>query len=284
MLKKITNFLLTEIIYNGHLQALGAVGIVYVSTVIAFGKNPSFISLFIIYLVFQFIYFFDRFRDIRKDKLTNKERSAHIEKYLKKIPFIMGIILFLVITLTLSVSNVYSLVSEITVMFLGAMYPIYFKGLTKKIPMFKNFYVGSVHALLVFFPIVFYNITPIKTLFLFILFLYVLSEAIIFQIALDMKDIEGDKKDKLLTLPVLIGFKSSLNTINILNIASFIMFLAVQFIFKLNPILYLLIFSNLVINFQISNLIRNKKKSGYILSASKFFLWLCLSVVANIIV
>lgn len=73
-MKKIFKFLVTEIIYNGHLQALGAVAIVYISSILAFDRKPDISLLILVYLVFQFIYYFDRFHDIKSDELTNKEQ------------------------------------------------------------------------------------------------------------------------------------------------------------------------------------------------------------------
>ncbi len=283
-MKKIFKFLATEIIYNGHLQALGAVGIVYISSSLAFAKNAGLDLLVLVYLVFQFIYYFDRFHDVAIDEATNKERSTHIKKYLGKIPFIMGIILFLVVLGNLLFGNMLSLASSLFVMFLGAMYPVYFKGLTKKIFMFKNIYVSSVHALLVFYPLVYYSQNPTNSAVLYILFAFVLAEVAIMQIALDCKDIASDKKERLKTFPVAFGKDKSVLTMQILSLFSLLLFLVLGISFKLKPMYFGLLVSSFLINLFMAKKVDKSQKIGYLTAAAKFSLWLGVALVLNIII
>jgi 4-hydroxybenzoate polyprenyltransferase len=280
---RLFKFIVIEIIYNGHLQSLGAMGIVYISSVLAFAINPSIILLILVYLVFQFIYFFDRFRDIRKDASTNKERTAHLKAYLNKIPVIMAVILSLVVVGNLIFGNILSLVCSLLVMFLGAMYPVCFKRLTKKIFMFKNIYVGSVHALLVFYPLIYYHQNPSNPFALYVLFILILIEAILGQIALDTKDILSDKKEKLLTLSVVIGKEKTIKILQILSLISTLTFLYLGFTYNLKSTFYVLLISGLVINQYISYKIKKSDKKGVIVAAAKFFLWFCVGLTANII-
>src|SRR6266403_5510583 len=112
-MKKILKFLTTEIIYNGHLQALGAVGIVYISSIIAFGIKPGIDLLILVYCVFQFIYYFDRYRDIAKDEVTNKTRSVHLKAYINKVPLIMALLFLFVVLGNLIFGNTISLISSL---------------------------------------------------------------------------------------------------------------------------------------------------------------------------
>jgi 4-hydroxybenzoate polyprenyltransferase len=282
-MKKILKFLMTEIIYNGHLQALGAVGIVYISSLTAFGIIPGIDLLILVYCVFQFIYYFDRYRDINKDESTNKTRSAHLKVYVNKVPLIMALLFLIVVLGNVIFGNIISLISSLIVMFLGALYPIYFKGLTKKIFMFKNFYVAFVHALLGFYPLVYYPNNTLKSGILYILFLFVLIEVIFAQIALDTKDIKSDKKDKLLTFPVIFGKNKSVNFIKITSIFSFVFLFYISFQYKLGLPFYMVLLGSFIINEYIAYKIKKERIIGVLIAAAKFFILLCLSLIINII-
>lgn len=282
-MRKILKFLATEILYNGHLQALGAVGIVYVSLLIAFGMKPGFDLLIIIYCVFQFIYYFDRYRDLKKDQATNKVRSAHIGLYKQKVPIIMFLLFVVVFLGNYFFGNLISLVSLLAVMFLGVLYPVYFKGLTKKIFMFKNFYVASVHAILVFFPMVYYSLVTLKTSVLIVLFFFVLIEALLSQIALDTKDIESDKREKLLTFPVVLGRQKAINLIKVGGFISLTSFFYIGIRFHLQVQFYAILLGTFILNEYIAFKIERQEVEGVLAAAAKFFLIFCLTLIVNIV-
>ena len=280
---KTAKFLYAEFIFNGHLQSLGAVGIAYISSVLAFSFQPGVDLLILIYCIFQTIYYFDRFRDLEKDSSTNPQRTAHIKKYLGRIPAILGFLVIVLIFINLRFGNELSMILSLSILVLGILYPLVIKGITKYIFMFKNFYVGVVHALLVIFPCVYYHLAPNTNLS--ILFGFVFAEAMISQIVLDIKDSESDKKAGLLTFPAVYGVAKSISAVQILTISSFLFFLALSNFIVDNNIKYVaVLFAALIINLQLTADIKKKKLRGIVLAAGKFFLWFCVVFVINIII
>lgn len=261
---KSLSFLKKEILFNGHLQSLGAVSLVYLSSVYIYNKVPSIWLLLITYLLFQSIYFHDRYRDLDDDEETNSIRVKHIRKYAQFIWIIILTFLVGAILLLLTMFNFGGLVFFVIVFLLGYFYPLYFKGLTKKIYLFKNIYVSGVHAVLVFFPLLATEVPSVNFIFLCLFSIYIFIEAMIVQVLLDVKDVESDKRQGLLTLPVLIGAKKTIVSAAVLSILGFALI-----------VLYLpmLAVFSLIINFLVLYLFVNKKTAGFFLGASKFLLW-----------
>jgi len=265
-------FIVTEIVYNGHLQSLGSVGIVYFSSLL-FGVTAGVGFLILVYLLFQTIYYFDRYRDYKIDKSTNKERSTHIGLYKSRIPLIIMVFVVLMVIGFLHYSNLLSLFTASGILLLGILYPIYFKGLTRKIPLFKNIYVGSVHGLLIFFPLVYYERGVGDTRLVGIGFLIVLFEAMISQFVLDLKDVLSDKKRGLKTLPVLLGIGNTVKVVFVMSIVSFIIF--IYFGWAYSFVVFLVAIVTFLINMVVYLNIRVRPKVSLILAASRFFWWFC---------
>lgn len=263
-------FVAREFFYNGHLQSLGSVGIV-VFSVIFFGLNLEgiILLLFSTYCLFQPIYYYDRYRDYKSDYLTNKTRSDHVKKYSKYIPYI---ILFLIlIYLSINVSNaVYAaFVYGVFVMVAGLLYPLRAKKLTIIIPLFKNIYVASVHAILVLYPFLFYKLAINWNLGLLVVCIYVFIEAFLTQMILDTKDTEGDKMERLKTLAVLRGNKFVFKLAAVLSVMSFYFFgLLLGFNYFIVAVI--------IVNFTFIYLTSLKIKTGYLLAAGKFAIWILL--------
>jgi 4-hydroxybenzoate polyprenyltransferase len=282
-MSKIFRFLLIEILYNGHLQSLGSVGIVYLATQVLLAQPPSIGILVLTYAVFQFIYIFDRAKDLKKDKSTNIERTQHIASYAKRVPLVLVTLIICIIVGFLIFSNITSLIAALFVIFMGSLYPVYFKGLTKYIFMFKNLYVSSVHALLVLFPFIYYAKAISNWSLIIVLLVFVLIEVIIMQIALDMKDIKGDKHEGLKTFPVVMGNKTSIFTEGVLLTLSFILFNLVAVFLHLALIFVLIVWTSAVVNILIVRFLVKGTKLAYLLSAAKFFVWFCVLIVANMV-
>lgn len=271
-LSKLIKFFTTEIIYNGHLQSLGSVGIVYFSSAVLHIRI-SFDFLVLIYLLFQSIYYFDRYRDVNFDKSTNHERVVHINKYLRFVPIII-LSFFVFMTLGfLFFSNIQSLMLAWVVLTLGILYPIFFKGLTKKIFLFKNFYVAFVHALLLLFPVIYYDLQLVDWSLLVILFLFVLFEAMIGQFILDTKDIDSDRRRGLKTLPVLIGKSQTLVVVRSLSLFSLIVFISLAAFLGVR-LLFIVVAVSFVINYFVFLRLNIQRRLCLTLAAAKFFVWL----------
>lgn len=259
-----------SIVFN---SASGAAGIVYVSSLYVFNKNPTLDFLVLVYLIFQLVYVNDRYKGLGKDTATNAHRTKHINTYAKQIPIVLLIAFFLIIIINLIFSNISSLSFSFFIILSGFLYPIYFKDLTKKIYMFKNIYVSLVFVLIVLFPPIYYvdQLTNINLLYFFLIFVFL--ESLFNQIVLDTKDIKLDKKQGLLTLPVLIGMTRTILILWIFSLLSVLLYIYLATSFGFHAVVFYLIFTSLLINLIVAFKIKNASKISYIMAASKFFFW-----------
>ena len=214
LLKTIWN----EFIYGGHLLSIGGVGII-VTTLMVTKSEFNIWLLLIVYLGNQTVYNYNRLREIKNDEVTNPERVGHIKKLQKKYPLIIigYCIAFIIISVTISIQVFLSVFFLLTA---GILYSIKLKVLTKKILLFKNFYIALLWALLGFVPLVYYSLPFTLVFFFFLTFIFL--RLFLNTIFFDIKDIESDKQEALKTLPVTIGKRKTLFFLHGLNIFSFI--------------------------------------------------------------
>ena len=280
---KLSIFLFREIIYNGHLQSLSAVGVVYVSSLLL-GFAVSIPLLVIVYLLFQPIYLFDRYRDVDIDEQTNQARSLHLRFYRNRIPALVIFLLILLSALVFVFSNVFMFILSAIIVVFGFLYPLFFKELTRIIPLFKNLYVALVFALLVFVPHVFYDNSFMANPLLIFLFFYILLEGIIMQSILDYKDIESDRERNLKTLPVMVGLKKSKKIVLGLSTLLLIVSISTVYLFNFEPIVYVLIAVLFVTNIISNNWAAHKKIKGFILISAKFIIVFFAFIIGSMIV
>jgi len=279
---KIINFLWKEFIFNGHLQSLGAVGIVYFSFLSLLKTSPSVLLLIIIYILFETIYLFDRFRDYFKDIKTNKERSSHLKNYLGYFPIILASMVIALVLLLLYVNSVNLIFYCGFILIFGLGYPLYFKKVTKYIFMFKNFYVALFHAILLLAPYAYFQISLEVTPQFSLVFIFVYVEALLSQILLDTKDTSADKKAGLKTTSAVFGNDLAINIVLVLSIAIPLVYLLMGIYSR--QFLLSLLAGSIFINFGSIYYIKAKRLKGYLIAASKFFIWLLILLGVNIIV
>jgi|YelNatPaOPRAMG01_1025707.scaffolds.fasta_scaffold07453_9 4-hydroxybenzoate polyprenyltransferase len=269
-------FLFNEIFYNGHFQTWGSLAIVIFSGQLL-NIKITWDLLLIVYLSFYLIYLHDRYRSLEVDFLTNPIRSKHIKSIYKYIPSILIIGLLILISLLYYFSNIYAAIFIILVTIFGFLYPLYFKGLTKKIIAFKNFYVSLVFSLLVILPNIYYQISLTRTtlLILLLLFIFTLLRGLMMQFFLDLKDIEGDKKEGLLTLGIVLGKEKVFKIINVINLFTSlslpILYIAMPSL-SLHPSILFLVFLA-IWNFYFFSLAKNGNFFGFILGSGEFIYW-----------
>jgi len=270
--KKIVDFLVEEILYNGYLQSLSGATVAYISSLVLFKKEV--LSFFwLIFLIFLFIHIFDRFRDIRLDEKTNRKRVRHLLMYFDKIPLVLSFLfLMLLFFLLKSKTNLNAILFSLLIIFFGLLYPIFFKKITKIIPLFKNFYVSSVYFLVAFYPILnsAYNLSSLSLAF-WIFSFFVLSESGISQMILDVKDLESDKLLGLKTLPVILGRAKALSLITKVSLIVDFFFLLICLVFQLPFLFLLLSLAGLFLNQLIVLNLRKDKELGFFLAPAKFF-------------
>jgi 4-hydroxybenzoate polyprenyltransferase len=273
---KFVEFVKYEFLFNGHLQAVGASGIVYITYELLYAVVNAKV-LISVYLVFQFIYFFDRYYGYKADATTNPERSLHIGKYLSIYPVLMILYLTLALAITVIYRDLNLLLFVLLVAIFGVLYPIYFKQLTKKIFMFKNFYVSLVFTVMPEYFGILYLGGSVDSLVLTMFTFYVFIESVFSQIMLDCKDVANDNQKGLKTLPVSIGFGKTLRFISIASVIFALMLFVLLLYTSLLNLVYL-VFVGLLVNELCLYLIYRKNKYGYILAAGKYFIWLVLFV------
>jgi 4-hydroxybenzoate polyprenyltransferase len=216
---KILKNIWNEFVYGGHLLSLGASSIVFTSAVLL-GIKITWDCLFIVYLGMQSAYLYNRYKDFKKDYLTNPERTKHFENYISKIPIIIGIFILIIILMLFYFSTPKILFFGLFLLLMSLLYSKIFKKFTKKIIGFKGLYVSLMWASLSLF-LIFYYYSPLN-LSLFLVLVFIFLRWIINTNFCDIKDIEGDKEEKLLTIVVMWGKEKLIKFLNVLNILSFL--------------------------------------------------------------
>lgn len=284
-IKKILKSIWNEFIYGGHLQSLGAASIVFVSALLL-KIRISWDILLITYLIFYPLYLYNRFKEIDIDYLTNPQRTQHFRKYIRFIPIIFYLVIFVLIVTLVYFSNLWALIFGLFLVIFGLLYTAIFKKATKKIIFFKNVYVSMFFTLLPFFLLVYYFHPLSYSLIIsaLVLSLFIFFKGLLIQVFLDIKDIESDKKEGLRTFPVIMGKEKSLIILSIFNFL-------ITIIVPITLSLYLNIFSKLILmliltlpfDFYCYILAKKQKYFGYTLQSGEFVLWSFLILIGKII-
>lgn len=253
-----------EFIHGGHIQSLGAVIITATSSFLV-QERISSILLILIYLLFYSFYLFNRAEEVHIDYLTNPERVKYILKHHSKMPYFLGFNILLIGLILLKINNIIISIVSLALLFFGLFYTIWFKKVTRYIPLFKNFYVAACFAVLVFYPIIYNEGTFGELAILFAIFVFL--KVTLIQILFDIKDIKGDKKEKLKTLPVLAGRENA-----IFNLILFSFLITAIYLFLLPELKIIFIFSFLF-NIIVYLLLKNYQKISYYLAMGEFGVW-----------
>lgn len=214
------SFLQDEIIYGGYLAALCSPAFIIFVSLLAHIKI-SLPILAIAYFIPLIVYSYDYYRDMDKDMATNLERAAHYNKKNRIYPLILFGYVATLIVLFLFFGNLMLISFVIVLVMIGVLYTVALKNFTRKIPVFKNIYTALTWSLAgAFFLPLYYsiNINPFYLLIFLFIFLKCLPNMIFF----DIKDLKGDKKEGLKTLPVILGKENTLLFLKSLNLLAFI--------------------------------------------------------------
>ena len=209
-----------EIVYGGYLAALCSPSFVFSVSILS-NIKVNLPILAIAYLIPLIVYSYDYYHDINKDMATNFERATQFNKKAKIYPFIMASYVILLLLLLILFSNYKLILFILTTVLVGMLYTFGFKSFTKKIPGFKNVYTALTWAIAGTFFIPLYYSMDLNITFMLI-FLFIFLKCLPNIIFFDIKDIEGDKKEGLKTVPVLIGKENALNLLRGMNIIAFL--------------------------------------------------------------
>ena len=208
-----------EFIYGGYLSSLSAPAILLtLSFVLRFPAD--ILSLIVIFSGVHAAYLLNRYHELEVDILTNPKRSKHLKKQRAKLPWKIGLFTIFSLFIILVKCKVTFLIVGILIFLLGAMYSLFFKGLSKKIPLFKNFYAAFLWTLLIPLFLVWEENVSYSMYSVIFFSLFVFFQLFIDTSACDVKDLWSDKRSGLKTLPALLGIKRAILILKILNIIS----------------------------------------------------------------
>jgi 4-hydroxy-3-methylbut-2-enyl diphosphate reductase len=271
-IKKILNSIWNEFVYGGHLLSLGLVSVVF-SSAILLDIKITLDFLIIVYLGTQIAYLYNRYKEFKKDYLTNPERTQHLKIYIHYIPWII-----LCFSLALFGILYYNRPNDIIIgailILLGIAYSKFLKKFTKKIAGFKNIFVSLMGLLLIFFLAHYYGSSFALSLVLIVIF--VCLRWFINSSFFDIKDIKIDEKEGLLTLPIIWGEKKSLNILKSVTIIAAIPIILGYYL-KFFPIFSLMLLFTIPYSFYYFKKSQDKKANSAflynVIVDGEFILW-----------
>lgn len=279
---KILNLIWNEFLYGGHLMALGAASIILVSAVLL-NVEISWDILLIVYLLFQSFYIYNRFKEIKIDELTNPERTKYLKKvaYVKTAPIILVVVIVLLLASLIYFSYWKTIIFALFLLVAGLLYTDIFKKLTKKIPLFKDFYVASFFPALVIFLMIYYSYSfDDLVLSILMLAIFFFLKGFTLQFFLDLKDKESDERMQLKTLPVILGEKKTFYLLMVFSIFTAIPII-ISLYFGILPFYSIMLFLTIPFNFYCFNLAKQKDYFSYVLASGELILWSILILIGK---
>lgn len=185
------------------------------------GMEPLKQLLLISYLMPLIVYNYNYFGEMEFDESTNPERVHYIKSKSMLYPLIIGTYMA-VLALALYLYANQGLLEFVGILGAGGiLFTILLKDFTKSIPLFKNAYTALIWSFGgTFFP-VFYLSLPVD-LFFILIFIFMFTRSISNVIFFDLKDVNGDRERGLLTMPVLVGKKNTIQFLYMLNVLGFL--------------------------------------------------------------
>ena len=284
-LNRVTSFLKDEFIYGGHLASLG-VSFIALSTILLFDITIKWEFILIVYFSTLCIYNYDHYKEFRRDSSGNLTRTLHLKRYSRFLPLIISVYGIVSLTLLFYFGNFESVLFAIALLLFGLLYTEKFKKITKKIVGFKNFYTSFSISLLIILTAIFYNTFFINWT-LILIFSLLFLRLMINTSYCDIKDIESDKKENLLTLPIVFGRKNFLVFLHILNIF-FIVLTVLGIYLELLPLYSIFLVASSVYSFFYLYKTRNVNTDVGSVSSTlvdgEFIIWPVLLLVGKVFV
>jgi len=229
------NKIFAWLVYSRLTMGLQAAGIV-LTTMLLLNLNVSILLLFVVCTFSSAVYHFNRKTDLEEDLINEPEKIAFLRK--TKFLDILYPILFILVVVITAIYNIYASLMILVAPVLGFLYYSKWipKSLAKRIgarrikelPYAKSLFISGSWSLFVILTAVYYSI-PITSTVLLIYF-FVFLRFFINTVVYDMKDVVGDKKVGIRTLPVLFGITRTVNFLMLLNvIAAVYLFVCIQY-------------------------------------------------------
>ena len=261
VIEKIVNSIWNEFVYGGHLLSFGAVSIVYAASILL-DIRITWDFLLVVYLGTESVYLYNRFKEYKVDFLTNPERTEHIKKYVKYIPFIIFLMTFSAIVIVVYFNKISALTFGLLLLIIGLLYSLFFKKITEKIIAFKSFFISLMWSLLVLFLAIYYSAPINLALFLFSVFVFL--RFFVSVSFFDIKDIKTDKQEGLKTLAVVLKQSTLWQFLSIIAILA-VLPLIIGVYLRVLPISSLMLFLTIPYTFFYFKQLENKNISPYFL-------------------
>ena len=261
VIEKIVNSIWNEFVYGGHLLSFGAVSIVYTASILL-DIRITWDFLLVVYLGTESVYLYNRFKEYKVDFLTNPERTEHIKKYVKYIPFIIFLMTFSAIVFVVYFNKISALTFGLLLLIIGLLYSLFFKKITEKIIAFKSFFISLMWSLLVLFLAIYYSAPINLALFLFSVFVFL--RFFVSVSFFDIKDIKTDKQEGLKTLAVVLKQSKLWQLLSIIAILA-VLPLIIGVYLRVLPISSLMLFLTIPYTFFYFKQLENKNISPYFL-------------------
>ncbi len=261
-----------EFVYGGHLLSLGGVSIAFVASVLlGIQATPGF--FLIIYLAFQAIYLFNRYKEFPGDYLTNPERTRHLNGSYAKIPWAVFFCLLIFFAILIYFGKIPALIFSSFTVSLGFLYSISLKKITGRVPGFKGIFVSVCWSTLVVFLILYYDQPlswPVILLTVFVFLRWMVNTTVF-----DVKDLADDQRKKLRTLAVVLGKEKLLVFLKAVTIVS-ILPVVLGVCFKILPPASLILLFTVPYAFYYLKRVRQEKPNSFtynVLIDGEFILW-----------
>jgi len=283
VIEKIVNSIWNEFVYGGHLLSFGAVSIVYAASILL-DIRITWDFLLVVYLGTESVYLYNRFKEYKVDFLTNPERTEHIKKYVKYIPFIIFLMTFSAIVIVVYFNKISALTFGLLLLIIGLLYSLFFKKITEKIIAFKSFFISLMWSLLVLFLAIYYSAPINLALFLFSVFVFL--RFFVSVSFFDIKDIKTDKQEGLKTLAVVLKQSTLWQFLSIIAILA-VLPLIIGVYLRILPISSLMLFLTIPYTFFYFKQLENKNISPYflynVIVDGEFIFWLFFVLSGNFI-
>lgn len=208
-----------EFIYGSHWGSLNAIAI-SLSAILLLNASIKWEFLLISYLLTQCIYSYNHCKEIEIDSISNVPRVTHLKRYSNVLPLLTAFYGVLFFSLLIYFGNKESIFFGGFLLILGLLFTIIGKKISKRIIGFKSVYTASAWAFLIIFTVIYHSLSINSAVL--IIWIFVFLRLMINTSFSDIKDIEGDKKEKLITLPMI--FKNTSNWLNFLHLLNIISF------------------------------------------------------------
>lgn len=258
---------LWQLAHANLLLAFSTAGAVYVAgLVLNLPENPA--PAAILFLVTFAIYNFNRHTDRREDEINHPGRVAFIKKYGKILVILSVFAYLLAIWLSLyggSGAQLLVMVPLVTlVLYSLRWFPK--NGDTserlKEIFVIKNVVVSAAWGGTVTFLPVLYFEAPISAASLYV-FVFFFLRFFINTVVFDLRDIAGDSKENINTIPVVLGYTRTRNVLQLLN--AFIgLFFVLAVFFGIMPLIAVLLVFSTIYSFIYLTYLKSKENVHFV--------------------